>query len=72
MEEDKALDMDIKKPEVANNELKVDLKTPVPSAVVPVAPSEEKKTEEEPVVVDTSITNNEVCLVVLFHVHSSQ
>ena len=46
MEEDKALDMDIKKPEVANNELKVDLKTPVPSVVVPVAPSEEKKTED--------------------------
>ena len=62
MEGDKTLDMDIKKPEVANNELKVDLKTPTPSVVVPVAPVEEKKTEELPVVPDISITNNEVCL----------
>ena len=40
MEEDKALDMDIKKPEVANNELKVDLKTPVTSVVVTLATSD--------------------------------
>ena len=67
MEGDKTLDMDIKKPEVANNELKVDLKTPTPSVVVPVAPVEEKKTEELPVVPDISITNNEVCLRMRCH-----
>ena len=67
MEGDKTLDMDIKKPEVANNELKVDLKTPTPSVVIPIAPVEEKKTEELPVVPDISITNNEVCLGMLCH-----
>lgn len=61
MEGDKTLDVDLKKPEVANNEMKVDLKSPTTSVVIPVGHVEEKKPEELPVVVDYSITNNEVC-----------
>lgn len=61
MEADNSLDMDIKKPEVTNNELKVDLKSPIPSVVVPVVPTPEEKPEEVPVVQDNAITNNEVC-----------
>ena len=67
MEGDKTLDVDLKKPEVANNEMKVDLKSPTTSVVIPVGHVEEKKPEELPVVVDYSITNNEVCFERLSH-----
>ena len=68
MKEETKVDMSVMKPEMANNELTPDVKSSIHTGVIPIVPAVEKKPVEEPVVVDSSITNNEVVLLVFFNV----
>lgn len=68
MKEETKVDISVMKHEMENNELTPDVKSSIHSGVIPVVPAVEKKPVEEPAVVDSSITNNEVAFLVAFDV----
>ena len=67
MNENNHVDMDAKKPEVANNELMVEMKAGPSSVVIPSKPSEEAKVDVVEEKISSSITNSEVGIDDFFH-----
>ena len=62
MHDNSPIDLDVKKPEVANNELRVEVKAGPSSVVIPYKPSEEVKIDVLEEKASSSITNSEVVL----------
>ena len=60
MSENNHVDMEVKKPDVANNELMVEMKAGPSSVVIPSKPSEEAKVDVVEERISSSITNSEV------------
>ena len=60
MSEINHVDMEAKKPDVANNELMVEMKAGPSSVVIPSKPSEEAKVDVVEERISSSITNSEV------------